>query len=87
MRSEPRDIDCQDAAKRLHELIDGELTVEVERAVQQHLKDCAPCLAVYEFEEAFCRFVKLKARGQGAPTALKQRIMSELGLSDAAERP
>jgi anti-sigma factor (TIGR02949 family) len=87
MRFEPRAIDCQEAAKRLHELIDGELTPEVERAVRQHLKDCAPCMAVYEFEEAFCRFVKLKARGEAAPEALKQRIMSDLGLSDASNRP
>jgi anti-sigma factor (TIGR02949 family) len=74
-------MDCQQAAKRLHELMDGELTPEIDAAVRQHLKDCAPCMAVYEFEEAFCRFVRLKAKGQTAPSDLKQRILNELGLS------
>ena len=82
MTSEPMQMDCQKAAKRLHELMDGELTPEMEVAVQQHLKDCAPCMQVYEFEEAFCRFVKLKAKGQTAPSGLKQRILNELGLAE-----
>jgi anti-sigma factor (TIGR02949 family) len=74
-------IDCKEAARRLHELIDGELTPEIEETIRHHLKDCAPCMAVYEFEEAFCRFVKIKAKGQTTPGDLKERILKELGLS------
>ncbi|MEE8135003.1 MAG: zf-HC2 domain-containing protein [Gemmatimonadales bacterium] len=81
MTSEPRVIDCQEAARRLHELIDGELTPEVERLVQRHLEDCAPCMAVYEFEEAFCRFVSLKAKSQATPGDLKKRILASLDLT------
>ena len=81
MTSEPKQIDCMAAAKRLHELIDGELTPEIEETIRHHLKDCAPCMAVYEFEEAFCRFVKIKAKGQTTPGDLKERILKELGLS------
>lgn len=81
MTSEPMQIDCKEAAKRLHELIDGELTPEVEETIRQHLRDCARCMAVYEFEEAFCRFVKIKAKGQTTPGDLKERILKELGLS------
>ena len=81
MTSEPTQIDCKEAAKRLHELIDGELTPETEAAIRQHLRDCAQCMAVYEFEEAFCRFVKIKAKGQTTPGDLKERILKELGLS------
>lgn len=81
MTSEVCEIDCQEAARHLHELIDGELTPEVDAAVQNHLKACAKCMNVYEFEEAFCRFVKLKARGQTAPGDLKQRILESLGLT------
>jgi anti-sigma factor (TIGR02949 family) len=81
MTSEPMQMDCQQAARRLHELMDGELTPEMEAAVHRHLQDCAPCMAVYEFEEAFCRFVRIKARGQRAPGDLKQRILHDLGLS------
>ncbi len=81
MTSEVYEIDCQEAARHLHELIDGELTPEVDAAVQNHLKTCAKCMNVYEFEEAFCRFVKLKASGQTAPGDLKQRILESLGLT------
>ncbi len=81
MTSEPMQIDCKEAARRLHELIDGELTPEIEETIRHHLKDCAPCMAVYEFEEAFCRFVKIKAKGQTTPGDLKERILKELGLS------
>ena len=81
MTSEVYETDCQEAARHLHELIDGELTPEVDAAVQNHLKACAKCMNVYEFEEAFCRFVKLKARGQTAPGDLKQRILESLGLT------
>ena len=81
MTSEPMQIDCQEAAKRLHERIDGELTPEVEETIEHHLRDCARCMAVYEFEEAFCCFVKIKANGQTTPGDLKERILKELGLS------
>ncbi len=78
-------IDCQKAARHLHELIDGELTPEVDTAVQNHLKACAKCMNVYEFEEAFCRFVKLKTRGHTAPGDLKQRILESLGFTGDSE--
>ena len=81
MTSEPMQFDCVKAAKRLHELIDGELTPAIEVAIRQHLRDCAQCMAVYEFEEEFCRFVKIKAKGQTPPGDLKERILKELGLS------
>ncbi len=79
MTSGVYEIDCQEAARHLHELIDGELTPEVDAAVQNHLRMCAKCMNVYEFEEAFCRFVKLKASGHTAPGDLKQRILESLG--------
>ena len=78
MSSKREELDCQEAARRLHELLDGELTPEVEAAVRRHLEACVDCLAVYEFEEAFNRFIALRARTVGAPPDLKQRILSQL---------
>ncbi len=85
MTSGVYEIDCQEAARHLHELIDGELTPEVDAAVQNHLKTCAKCMNVYEFEQAFCRFVKLKASSQTAPSDLKQHILESLGLTGDSE--
>jgi len=42
-------------------------------------------MAVYEFEEAFLRFVKLKAKGQTAPGDLKKRILGSLGLTSNSD--
>ncbi len=85
MTSSVHEIDCQQAARHLHELIDGELTPEVDAAVQNHLRICAKCMNVYEFEEAFCRFVNLKASGQTAPGDLKQRILESLDLTGGSD--
>jgi anti-sigma factor (TIGR02949 family) len=81
MNSKSAPLDCQEAARRLHELLDNELTPEVEAAVRQHLEDCADCMAVLEFEEAFKRFVALRAKSTTAPADLKQRILGQLDLS------
>ena len=85
MTSKIPEIDCHEAARHLHELMDGELTPAVDAAVQNHLRNCAKCMSVYEFEEAFCRFVKIKANSQTAPNDLKQRILESLGLTSESD--
>ena len=82
MNSKSAPLDCHAAARRLHELLDNELTPEVEAAVRHHLDDCAICMAVLEFEEAFKRFVALRAKSTEAPADLKQRILDQLDLSN-----
>ncbi len=80
MNSKNAPLDCQAAARRFHELLDNELTPDVEAAVRQHLEDCADCLAVFEFEEAFKRFIALRAKSTEAPADLKQRILGQIEL-------
>ncbi len=81
MNSKNAPLDCKAAARRFHELLDNELTPDVEAAVRQHLEDCADCMAVFEFEEAFTRFVALRAKSTEAPADLKKRILGQLDLS------
>ena len=76
--TDPIEMDCAAAANRLHELIDQELTPEIEAAVQRHLDDCAPCMAVYEFERGFRRFMSLKMQSVKAPSGLKGRITQKI---------
>jgi mycothiol system anti-sigma-R factor len=76
--TDPIELDCQAAADRLHELIDQELTPEIEAAVQHHLDECAPCMAVYEFEQGFRRFMSLKMQSVEMPRDLKTRITQKL---------
>lgn len=74
----PVGLDCQAAAERLHELIDQELTPDVEAAVERHLDECTPCMAVYEFERGFHRFMTLKMQSVKMPGDLKIRITREI---------
>ena len=84
--SERDEIDCRETATQLYEYLDGELTPAAEAAVRAHLADCAPCFGLFDFENAYLRFLEARARVQGAPESLKRRILDEL-LSDRANDP
>jgi anti-sigma factor (TIGR02949 family) len=73
-----RDIECREAAERLYEYLDRELTPELRSEVEQHLGACAGCFHQFEFERAFLRFLEARARGRGASPELKRRIIQEL---------
>lgn len=75
---QPQDIDCREALDRLYEYIDKELTPVRSEEVRTHLEKCAPCLAITEFEDAYVRFLEARTRVQGAPDALKKRILQQL---------
>lgn len=72
------DIDCDEALERLYEFLDGELTPAGEQAVRRHLKACAPCLRLYDFERAYLRFLTARAAARGAPPEMRRRILERL---------
>jgi anti-sigma factor (TIGR02949 family) len=78
MSGAPEHLDCEQAADRLYEYLDGELTPAVEAAVRTHLAECAGCFALYDFESAYLRFVEARARARGAPPPLKRKILEQL---------
>jgi anti-sigma factor (TIGR02949 family) len=71
-------IDCRQAAAQLYEFLDGELTPAADAAVRSHLADCAHCLALHDFEQAYLRFLAMRLRAQGAPPHVQRRILREL---------
>jgi mycothiol system anti-sigma-R factor len=75
---QPQDIDCGEALDRLYEYIDKELTPVRSEEVRIHLENCAPCLAITKFEDSYVRFLEARTRVQGAPDALKKRILQQL---------
>lgn len=81
MTRKPGAIDCAQAAAHLYELLDRELTPELEAAVRAHLDECARCFSVYEFERGFKTFLEARTRTQGAPEHLKRAIFERLFLS------
>jgi anti-sigma factor (TIGR02949 family) len=84
--SEPRRIDCHEAARQLYEYLDRELTPATEAEVRAHLAACGHCFALFEFETAYLRFLEARARSQGAPEPVRRRIIDVLlhGRDDAS---
>jgi anti-sigma factor (TIGR02949 family) len=67
------DVGCEEALKRLLELIDGELSVREQEDVQRHLSTCRSCFSRMEFEQ------RLKQRlstlpADDVPATLRQRV-------------
>ncbi len=74
--SEP--IDCAEATARLQDLLQNELTPELEAEIRSHVDRCRHCFTHYRFEENF--FLMLQTRGvrDCCPERLRQRIVDLL---------
>ena len=75
--SEPA-FDCGAAIDHLYAYLDGELTAADATQVRRHLAECAHCLAVFDFEAAFLRFLEARRRAAGAPPDLRRAILHQL---------
>lgn len=67
------DIGCEEALKRLFELIDGELSDHERDDVERHLRTCRSCFSRMEFER------RLKQRlsalpADDVPATLRRRV-------------
>lgn len=69
---------CRECVDHLYEYLDRELTPELEREIRAHLDGCPPCGEHYDFENLFLKFVRVRCRAQGAPLALRRRILEQL---------
>jgi anti-sigma factor (TIGR02949 family) len=76
----PERVDCQQAASRLYEYLDGEVTPEVEATVRAHLAECAGCFSLFGFEDAYLTFLRARTQARGAPEHLKKRIFERIML-------
>lgn len=81
---DPNSLDCDEALERIYEYLDGELTEDVARAIQQHLAVCSRCEPRFEHERVFLQFISQRTQLEGAPPELRRRILRE--LMDAAKR-
>jgi anti-sigma factor (TIGR02949 family) len=82
MTDDLRDIDCLEALDRLYEYLDEELTPVRAEEVRLHIEKCAPCFALSNFEDTYLRFLEARTRAQGAPEALRKRILHEILFED-----
>ncbi|NLD76776.1 MAG: mycothiol system anti-sigma-R factor [Acidimicrobiales bacterium] len=65
--------ECNETLRELYQFLDGELTDADRHHIQQHLDDCSPCLAAFDFE-AELRLVVRNRCVDTVPDALRDRI-------------
>ncbi len=73
-----RSLRCEDAFRSLDDYMDGALTPEQVRLVEQHLEVCAQCTEEYRFERSFIDHLRQKLQSLEIPAELKARISDRL---------
>lgn len=75
-------LTCEQVFRRLDDFVDRELTPEETLLVEEHLEECAACLAEYRFERGVVDELKAKLRRVEAPPGLLARITARLRDAD-----
>lgn len=78
-------MDCTAALDHLYELLDRELSPELESAVREHFENCRNCFPLYRFETAFTRFLKAREQTQSTPAGLRKRVLDRIMQEPAPE--
>ncbi|MGD0742981.1 MAG: mycothiol system anti-sigma-R factor [Acidimicrobiales bacterium] len=71
------EIDCAQSIHSLYDYLDGELTEDRRRGLQEHLDRCAPCVEKYQFEAELRRIVADRCKDH-VPDALRQRVANAI---------
>lgn len=78
-------LSCREAVERLWAYIDGELDPGEAGAVRIHLEACRQCYPHYDFQKAFCQFVR-SGRQDTVPPEVRRRIFLRLLAEERAEQ-
>lgn len=68
---------CDQVMERLWAFIDGELPIDEEQAVREHLEMCGRCFPQYDWNRAYTRFLR-KAAARMANPGLRHRVFEAL---------
>lgn len=78
---------CQVALSELYEFLDGALDDETRQRIEQHLRECSPCLEAFDFETEVRRLIASRCRDE-CPDAVRARIQAAIeacGPGEVAE--
>lgn len=67
-------INCQEAARKLYEYLDRQLTDEEAAEVLAHLERCPPCQDHFRFEQGVLTRVNQACREVEVPASLVERV-------------
>lgn len=71
-------LSCQEAAARLDDFVDRELSPEELGEVETHLKVCAHCAPVFRFQEGVLQRLQETLGRIQAPEGLLEQVMTRL---------
>jgi anti-sigma factor (TIGR02949 family) len=75
--NQPAMLPCDQVIAQLWAFIDGELTPETTRRLEEHLELCQRCLPQYDFQRAFVAFIS-RQREQPVPAGLRAAVFQSL---------
>jgi mycothiol system anti-sigma-R factor len=73
----PHDRDCAEVLENLFLFLDREMEEASCAEIQQHLDECAPCLAKYNLEQVVKALVARSCR-EPAPPTLRERVLFKI---------
>lgn len=79
-------VDCTQALNRLFDMLDGELTPELEAKMRAHVVGCPHCFTQADFEKRFLAALQAVRAGRAAPGSLRSKVLEALraeGLAGA----
>lgn len=82
MTRSPKPIGCAQAVEHLYELLDHELTPDLEARVRAHFEECKRCYPLYRFESGFKRFLAARTETRRAPDELRRKIFEQIMFED-----
>lgn len=74
---------CEEALKRLYEIVDNEADQKDKEEIKEHLQHCRHCMSRYEFEELFKKLICDKVAAPCDTSQLKKNILNRI---DQAEK-
>ncbi len=79
------EVSCEDIWREISNYIEGDVSLELRSAMEQHLRDCRPCAAVHEGAKNLIRLVG-DPRAFQVPTEFSQRLYRRLQLEIEEEK-
>jgi mycothiol system anti-sigma-R factor len=73
----PHDKDCAEVLENLFLFLDHEMADASYAEIQEHLDECAPCLAKYDLEQVVKTLVARSCR-EPAPPMLRERVRLQI---------
>lgn len=80
-------MNCQELQQLLHAYLDGELDLMRNLAVEQHLKDCAPCARAHQARQSLRTAMAGSSLHFAVPNGLEERVRAAIGRASGAETP